>query len=223
MFIVIGYVIRIIASVIIGLTFGMSIKGIILLALVVMIAMEIISLVTLPIFGPFFTAVSVVLQIIVVVIILINYSLVPNIEERYIPDAGIAASLDGRQSINLRDINVDEPFYLQIKLAIQSKSWARNFFGRNDIEVMLEISNPSISVFSEPQNVQFVRETRPKQVEPDKVTYFYSIVASGSRNPKTSIIDFKVTPTQAGSQVIKITYDNKVSDIHTRTVTLEYK
>jgi hypothetical protein len=93
--------------------------------------------------------------------------------------------------------------------------------GNNDIPFVIEISNPSASEFSDPQNTQFCKETNQKEINDDKIVYYYTVVASGS--PKTAVLDFQIKPKQTGSQSIKITYDNKVSDIYTKTATLDYK
>jgi hypothetical protein len=218
---ILGYIIRIVVSVIVGLITGMSVWGIVLLSVVLIVATEVISQIILKVFDideeGILIFLSVVFQIIFLVVILINY----NSDERYIPEAGIAASLDGKEAISLKTIDAGEDFYLQIRVAIKSNSIARRFFGNNDIPFTIEVSPPEASAFSEAQNVQFCKETKPAEADADKRVYYYTVHAAG--NPKPAIIDFKVTPEEAGSQVIKITYDKKVSDIHTKTVTLEYK
>jgi len=217
---VFGYIIRIVVSVIIGLITGMSVWGIVLLSIALMVAMEVLTLVVLHVFDVdeegIIVFLSVVFQTIFLVVILINYYS----DERYIPESGIAASLDGKEVVNLRDIDADDDFYLQIRVAIKINSIARRFFGNNDIPFSIEVYNPETSIFSEPQNVQYCKITKPAEIDANKLVYHYTVHAAGT--PKTAIIDFKVTPKQTGSQVIKITYDKKVSDIHTKTVTLEY-
>jgi hypothetical protein len=165
--------------------------------------------------------ISLIIASIVLVIILLNFSVTPNKDERYVPETGIAASIDGQQAASIRDLPDDQPYYLQIKIAIKGNSIARNMMGNNDIPVVIEISNPEVGEISDPQNIQFCKETKPKEILNDKIVYYYTVVAGG--DPKTAILDFKVTPKIPGSQIIKITYDKKVSEIYTKTATLEYK
>ena len=162
-----------------------------------------------------------ILHIIVLVICSVSFFIKPDKADRYIPDVAISASYDAREGINLRDIDAEESFYLQIRGAVQSNSWARNLFFKNEIDIIMEISNPDNSVFSEAQNIQYFKEKKPPKIEADKITYFYTVRAA--RKPKMAVIDFKVTPTKTGSQSINISYDRKVSDIHAKVVTLEYK
>jgi hypothetical protein len=160
-------------------------------------------------------------QVLFLVVILVNYTLVPNKDERYVPETAIAASLDGKASLNTREISANTPYYLQIKVVVKSNSLARRLFGNNDIPFTIEVSNPGGSEFSEAQNVQYCVETKPKETDGDKTVYFYTVKAAGK--PRTAVMDFTVTPKLAGSQIVKIVYDKKVSGIHTKTVTLEYK
>jgi hypothetical protein len=220
-----GMIIMAVVSIIgaiIGFFNGMTLSGALFFAVALFILKIIVgATIGATIDGELGNVLSIILGIVLMIFGLVNFAIVPNKDERYVPETGIAASIDGKNAINLRDIKVGEPFYLQLKVAVKSHSFARKLFGKNDIPFTIEIANNDISTFSQPQNLQYCREIQPMETESDKVVYHYSVIASG--NPKMAVIDFQVTPKRMGSQIIKLTYGELVSDIHARTVTLEYK
>jgi hypothetical protein len=223
MWVFISCLIRIAVCTIIGLVGEMSIMGIVLFSIGLLIATEVIGIIgriisrDLIIEEP---VVLIILQCICVAIICISYFLAPNFEERYVPESTVGASLDNTQSIDMRDIDADQPFYLRISVNVKINSWARNLLGKKDIPFTIEVSNPNESKFSEPQNMRFCKEIGSKEEKDGVAIYRFSVLASSK--PKTAVIDFTVTPKQAGQQRIKITYDKKVSDVYERTVTLVY-
>jgi len=137
-------------------------------------------------------------------------------EALFVPEIGVVASINERESVGLHDLIVNQPFYLQLKVSITAATLAH----KTNIPFTIEISNSTISTFSEPQDVRFLVETAPMENIGDKLVYHYSVLAD--LKPQTGFVVFKVLPNKAGSQTVKFIFGKQVSPMYNRTVSLEY-
>jgi hypothetical protein len=216
------FILKVIATIIIANVLGVN-NAVSFTLIISAIFLIIVFVLWAFVMNEFSVLITVPLYIILMVNLVGSFSLNPSVDDIYAPAVGFRVeTMEGWENTNLRNIDANESFIFQVGLTVQSNSWARNMFGQNDIDITIEIDNPSVSIFSEARNVRLLRENRPSEIFPDRVVFHYTLMAS--RNPRTSsLIEFQVTPVHVGSQTIRISFDEKVNDIHTRTVMLEYR
>ncbi|GMO26591.1 MAG: hypothetical protein Ta2B_06830 [Termitinemataceae bacterium] len=153
------------------------------------------------------------------VILAMNYFFVPSKEKRFVPDTKIVASLDGTDTANLYGLKVGEPFYLQIRIAVASRSATRRIFNDTKIPFSIEISNPEIASFKLAKLDGLV-ETKPPETSPDKITYYFTCFAD--RIPQEVLLNLKGTAEESGEQQLKLVFSDKVSGKYSKIETLVF-
>ena len=156
---------------------------------------------------------------------LLNLYAFPGKVERYVPQTGIAASvnpIDPTGSVARTNLRVGEPFYLQIRIAVDSNSFARRFFHDDIIPFRVEISNPELASFVLERSTGF-EEYKDPESDNSRTTYFFNVLAKDPEdNYQYAIINFKGEAKAQGSQQIRIIFDGKVSGTYSRTESFEY-
>lgn len=167
------------------------------------------------------------------IIWLLNLYAFPNPENRYVPHTEIAAiesfpgsAEDEVKPVDSKNINVGQVFYLQTRIRVDNRSFARRFFGDNRIDFRIEISNPEMSSFIVERS-QGYEEYKEPVIENNKTTYFFRVLAVHPeliQSPsEINAINFRGEAKEPGIQQIKILFDGKVSGTYSRVVTFEYK
>jgi hypothetical protein len=152
-------------------------------------------------------------------ILAINFFLAPAKENRFVPDTKIVASYNGADTADLYWLEAEEPFFLQIRIAVKSRSSARRLFGDNKIPFVVEISNPDIADFVI-QKAEGFEETKPPETGPDKTVFFLTVLAD--RKPAEALINLKGIGKKPGEQQIKLVFSEKVSGKYSKLDTLRY-
>ncbi|GHV52883.1 hypothetical protein AGMMS49579_10760 [Spirochaetia bacterium] len=124
-----------------------------------------------------------------------------------------------------------ETVYLQIRISVQSNSWARRSFNGNKIPVTVTVSGSDIAEFHL-QNSRNLEETKPPEKNGNVTSYFFYVYAADIKKLEkrgepvdayTAIITLRGTALTAGEQTVQVKYDDKVSAKHTRVETLVYQ
>ncbi|GHT84840.1 hypothetical protein FACS1894137_08360 [Spirochaetia bacterium] len=157
----------------------------------------------------------------------------PYKENRYVPYTRIAVSRDyaAAGGENPANLPVDETVYLQIRISVQSNSWARRFLHDNKIPVTVTVSGSDIAEFHLQNSRNFV-ETKPLEMSDNVTSYFFYVYAADLKKLEergepvdayTAIITLRGTALTAGEQTVRVKYDDKISVKHTRVETLVYQ
>ncbi|MDR2659568.1 MAG: hypothetical protein LBC27_06215 [Spirochaetaceae bacterium] len=150
-----------------------------------------------------------------------NFFFIPSKENRFVPDTKIVASLNGTDTANLYSLEVGEPFYLQIRISVESRSFARRLFGDDEIPFVIEISNPDIANFVI-QKSEGIKEIKPPEKSPDNNFYYLYLTAFADQKPREALINLKGIAKKTGEQRIKLTFSEKVSGKYSKIDTLVY-
>jgi len=167
------------------------------------------------------------------IIWLLNFYAFPEKETRYVPHTVVGATLNLTNVIDRANLEVGQPFYLQIRIKVDSNSYARRFFHDNTIPFRVEISNPELASFFVERSKGFEEYKEPES-DNNKTTYFFNVFAEKPpKKPKGestennaenfAFINLRGEAKLPGHQQIKILFDEKVSGTYSRTYTFEYK
>lgn len=159
------------------------------------------------------------------IIWLLNLYAFPGKETRYVPHTQIAASMNRTDSVDRTNLKVGESFYLQIKMKVDSNSFARRFFHDNKIPFRIEISNPELASFVVERSAGF-EEYREPAFDSNRTTYFFNTLAKKPTEENADDITFinlKGESKMPGSQQIRILFDKKVSGTYSRVDSFVYR
>ena len=160
-----------------------------------------------------------------VIIWLLNLYIFPGKEARYVPQTQIAASVNRTDAVDRTNLRVGEPFYLQIRIKVDSNSFTRRFFRDNKIPFRVEISSPELASFTVERSEGF-EEYREPEFDNNRATYFFNVLAekpTKENADKFAILNFRGEAKTQGVQQIRIIYDGKVSGTYSRVDSFEYR
>ena len=161
---------------------------------------------------------------------LLNLFMFPGKESRYVPDVQIStsAAVNFYNWVDRSNLTVGEPFYLQVKIKVDSASFARRFLNDNKIPFKVEISNPELASFIVERSRGF-EEYKEPEFENNRTVYFFNVFAkkpdeiSEINDDEYAIINLRGEAEMPGIQQVKIIFDKKVSGTYSKIISFEYR